>query len=383
MILSNTKKTTNATLELLAQTNTIICSGHWTLRGIRKLERQLEKFHWPQSSTLTFDGSAIEAMDTAGAWLLFRTQQALEKAEQSITLQGFQAHHTDLLHILKKYTAEKPATPPPPPPFLERLGRYTHQHFNQTLDFLAFVGETFVVLLRTLLSPSHIRWRALFSNLYSDGFRALPIVGMLAFLTGIVLAYQGGTQLSKYGANIFIVDLVGISLLRELAPLLTAIVIAGRSGSAYTAQIGTMHVTDEIDALRTMGIAPMELLVLPKLLALIILMPLLTAFADIVGVLGSLIVAQLSFGVSATDFLARFPEAVSLTNYLIGIGKAPVFAAVIVLVGCYQGFQVKQGGADSVGKQVTVSVVQSIAIVIVVDAIFSVLFSWLGIRLRA
>ena len=207
---------------------------------------------------------------------------------------------------------------------------------------------------------------------------ALPIVGLLAFLTGVVLAYQSGTQLSMYGANIFIVDLVGITLLRELAPLLTAIIVAGRSGSAYTAQIGTMRVTEEIDALRTLGIAPMELLVLPKLLALIILMPLLSAFADIMGVLGGMLVAKLAFGVSVADFLERFPEAVSLTNYLIGIGKAPVFAAVIALVGCYQGFQV-QGGADSVGKQVTVSVVQAIFLVIVVDALFSVLFNALGI----
>jgi phospholipid/cholesterol/gamma-HCH transport system permease protein len=377
-----TQTPTQATLELLAQTDTVLCGGNWTLDGIRKLERQVDKFHWPQVSAITFDGSAIQAMDTAGAWLLFRTQQALEKAGQSIILQGFQAHHTDLLHMMKTYAAEQPSMPLPPLNLLENIGRYTYTRFNQVIDFLAFVGESFVVLLRAVLSPSRIRWKALFSNLHSAGFTALPIIGMLAFLTGVVLAYQGGTQLSRYGANIFMVDLVGISLLRELAPLLTAIVVAGRSGSAYTAQIGTMHVTNEIDALRTMGIAPMELLVLPKLLALMILMPLLTAFADIVGILGSMLVAKLSFDVNMTDFLARFPQAVSLTNYLIGIGKAPVFAAVIASVGCYQGFQVKKGGADCVGKQVTISVVQAIFLVIVVDAVFSVLFSWLDIGLR-
>jgi phospholipid/cholesterol/gamma-HCH transport system permease protein len=249
------------------------------------------------------------------------------------------------------------------------------------IDFLAFIGETFVILFRAILSPSHIRWKALFSNLHSGGLTALPIVGLLIFLTGIVLTYQGGSQLSTYGANIFIVDLVGITMLREMAPLLTAIIVAGRSGSAYTAQIGTMHITEEIDALRTMGIAPMELLVLPKLLALMIAMPLLCVYADIVGIFGSMLVATTSFDVSMGDYLARFPESVSLTNYLIGIGKAPVFAAVIALVGCYQGFQVKSGGADVVGKQVTISVVQSIFLVIVVDAIFSVLFSLMGIGL--
>lgn len=374
---------TEATLELIAQANTVICGGDWTLDGIRKLERQLpDKFHWPlTASDIIFDGNTIAVMDTAGAWLLFRTWQTLEKAGQSIILQGFKAHHTDLLHIMASYAGEFQPTTSPSYNFLESLGRHTHQLLSQVVDFLAFVGETFVVLLRAVLSPSRIRWRSLFSNLYSAGLMALPIVGLLAFLTGVVLAYQGGTQLSMYGANIFIVDLVGISLLRELAPLLTAIIVAGRSGSAYTAQIGTMLVTDEIDALRTMGIAPMELLVLPKLLALIILMPLLSAFADIAGILGSMLVAHLSFDVSVTDFLDRFPKAVSLTNYLIGIGKAPVFAAVIALVGCYQGFQVKEGGADSVGKQVTISVVQAIFLVIVVDAIFAVLFSVLGVGL--
>jgi len=365
----------------LISENIVRCDGNWTLNGISQLERQLDKFSWPQVKTITIEGNTIQAMDTAGAWLVFRTQQTLEKAGYTVILQSFRPHHNNLLLMMTNYAAElQPITPPKFPNFLESLGRGTWTRFNQLIDFLAFVGKTFVILLRSVFSPARIRWQALFANLYSAGFMALPIVGLLAFLTGVVLAYQGGTQLSVYGANIFIVDLVGITLLRELAPLLTAIIVAGRSGSAYTAQIGTMRVTEEIDALRTLGIAPMELLVLPKLLALIILMPLLSAFADIVGIFGSMLVAKLSFGVSMTDFLARFPEAVSLTNYLIGIGKAPVFAAIIALVGCYQGFQVT-GGADSVGRQVTVSVVQAIFLVIVVDALFSILFNMLGIGL--
>jgi len=376
------QKMTKASLELTDQENIIRCDGDWTWEGIDQLERQLLQFSWAKVSAITFDGSAIKTMDTAGAWLLFRTQQALEKAGQSITLQGLKTHHADLLQIVAKYAnVHSPVTPPKSYHFLESIGRDTYKRLAQMMDFLAFVGETFIVLLRSVLSPSHIRWQALFSNLHDAGLNALPIVGLLSFLTGVVLAFQGGSQLSTYGANIFIVDLVGITILREMAPLLTAIIVAGRSGSAYTAQIGTMHLTEEIDALRTMGIAPMELLVVPKLLALIILMPLLSAYADIAGILGSMIIASLSFDVSMTDFLARFPESVSLTNYLIGIGKAPVFAAVIALVGCYQGFQVKEGGADVVGKQVTISVVQSIFLVIVVDAIFSVLFSLLGIGL--
>ena len=367
-----------ATFEFITPTKTIHCSGDWTLAGIQQLERQLELYHFP-IATIVVDGSAIRTMDTAGAWLLFRTYHVLEQSEQNIILQGFRKENADLLNLVTHYaTTLQPALPSPSIAFLEQIGRKSCHQFIQLIHFLAFIGETFMVLLRSLLSPSRIRWAALFANLHSAGLSALPIIGLMAFLMGVVLAYQGGTQLSAYGANIFIVDLVGITLLRELAPLLTAILVAGRSGSAYTAQIGTMQVTQEIDALQTLGIAPMELLVIPKLLALIILMPLLSAFADVLGVVGGMLIAKVSLGVNVTDFLDRFPQAVSLTHYLIGIGKAPVFAAVIAIVGCYQGFQVK-GGAEIVGQRVTTSVVQAIFLVIIVDAVFSILFNLLGI----
>jgi phospholipid/cholesterol/gamma-HCH transport system permease protein len=372
------EETQPATLEFITQTNTIYCGGDWTLVGIKQLHRQLEFSRWP-IATIIVDGSAIRTMDTAGAWLLFRTYHDGKHSEKSFLLQGFKKENADLLELITHYaTTQQPTPTSPSITLLEQIGREAYHQFIQLIHFLAFIGETFIVLLRSLLSPSQLRWAALFANLHSAGLSALPIVGLMAFLMGVVLAYQGGTQLSTYGANIFIVDLVGITLLRELAPLLTAILVAGRSGSAYTAQIGTMQVTQEIDALQTLGIAPMELLVIPKLLALIILMPLLSAFADVLGVLGGMLIAKVSLGVNVTDFLERFPQAVSLTHYLIGIGKAPVFAAVIAIVGCYQGFQVK-GGAEVVGQRVTTSVVQAIFLVIIVDAVFSILFNLLGI----
>jgi phospholipid/cholesterol/gamma-HCH transport system permease protein len=372
------KDTQPATVELITPTKTIHCSGDWTLAGIQQLERQLKFSRLPVSAIIV-DGSAIRTMDTAGAWLLFRTYHVLEQTGQAVILRGFKKENADLLDLITHYaTTLQPISPSPSITFLEQIGRTSYHQFIQLIHFLAFIGETFIVLWRSLLSPSRIRWAALFANLHSAGLSALPIIGLMAFLIGVVLAYQGGTQLSTYGANIFIVDLVGITLLRELAPLLTAILVAGRSGSAYTAQIGTMRITQEIDALQTLGIAPMELLVIPKLLALILLMPLLSAFADVLGVVGGMLIAKVSLGVSVTDFLDRFPQAVSLTHYLIGIGKAPIFAAVIAIVGCYQGFQVK-GGAEVVGERVTTSVVQAIFLVIVVDAVFSILFNLLGI----
>jgi phospholipid/cholesterol/gamma-HCH transport system permease protein len=197
---------------------------------------------------------------------------------------------------------------------------------------------------------------------------------LLSFLLGIVIAYQGADQLQRFGASIYVVDLVGLSMVRELSPMMTAIIIAGRSGSAYAAQIGTMKVTEEIDALRTIGVVPFELLVLPKLLALIIAMPLLTVFTDVTGILGGMVMASAQLNISFDVFIDRLDEAVNTSSYLVGIGKAPVFAAIIAIVGCYQGLQVS-GSADSVGRQTTVSVVQSIFLVIVADAMFSIAFS--------
>jgi phospholipid/cholesterol/gamma-HCH transport system permease protein len=261
---------------------------------------------------------------------------------------------------------------------LENIGHRTAAAIEQSLALLGFIGESAFALAKSLAQPKRIRWRPILYNIRSAGFDALPIVGLLSFLLGIVVAYQGADQLRQYGANIFVADLVGLSMLREFAPLITAIIIAGRSGSAYAAQIGTMAVTEEIDAMRTLGIVPQELLVLPKIIALIIALPLLTVFADVMGVLGGMIMARTQLGVGFGEFLDRLSKAVSITSYLVGVGKAPVFAAIIAVVGCFQGFRTK-GGADSVGRQTTRSVVQSIFLVIVADAMFSIAFSMLDL----
>ena len=234
------------------------------------------------------------------------------------------------------------------------------------------------MLAASVLHPSRWRWREVLFNIRSAGFDALPIVGLLSFLLGVVVAYQGADQLRQYGANLLVADLVGVSMLREFAPLITAIIIAGRSGSAYAAQIGTMVVTEEIDALRTLGIAPLELLVLPKVIALVIALPLLTVFADALGVFGGMLMARSQLGVGFPEFLDRFVKAVSMTTYFVGLAKAPVFAAIIAIVGCFQGLRTR-GGADSVGRQTTRAVVQSIFLVIVADALFSVAFSALDL----
>ncbi len=370
--------TEDAALVADQESHALLCRGSWTVGRLTALERSLERFTWPDEQALWFDAAAIQAMDTAGAWLLHRLVEDLRERGRQVEVGGLSAQRQALLKLVAATGVSRTGVSPPAADILFRIGCTAWDVTRRGLDFLAFVGEAASILGRSLVHPARIRSRAVLHNLQVTGFNALPITGLLAFLMGVVIAYQGAEQLRRYGANIFIADLVGLAMLRELAPLLTAIIIAGRSGSAFTAQIGTMKVTEEIDALRTIGVVPIELLVLPKLLALLIALPLLTVYADMLGVFGGMVMARTQLGVNFTDFLDRFAYAITLPSYFIGVGKAPVFAAIIAAVGCYQGFQVT-GSADSVGRQTTVSVVEAIFLVILADAAFSVVFSWLGI----
>jgi len=360
----------------------LILSGPWTACGIQFIQPLLESIRIASSTQTLADCSGIEALDTAGAWVLQKLIKRLRDEGATVTLQGLRPEFTKLLEIVAQHMAEQTHTPalvtPSTNSALEYLGHRTADTWDQTIGLLSFIGESAIAFSACLTRPARWRWRPILFNIRSAGINALPIVGLLSFLLGIVVAYQGAAQLRRYGANIFVADLVGLSMLREFAPLITAIIIAGRSGSAYAAQIGTMSVTEEIDAMRTIGIAPLELLVLPKVIALLIALPLLIVFADVLGVFGGMVMAHSQLGVGFGEFLDRFVKAVSVTSYLVGICKAPVFAVIISMVGCFQGFRT-HGGADSVGRQTTRSVVQSIFLVIVADALFSVAFSALNL----
>jgi phospholipid/cholesterol/gamma-HCH transport system permease protein len=357
-------------------------SGRWTARGAGRIAQQLNALRPARSVPVVADGAQIEAMDSAGAWLLQKLMQRMRKEGIEVSLRGLRPEFTKLMDAVAAQVADQASQPavaaPPTPSALERLGRGAWPMIEEIIALLTFVGETAIALAESVLSPRSIRWRPILFNIRRAGFDALPIVGLLAFLLGVVVAYQGADQLRLYGANIFVADLVGISMLREFAPLITAIIVAGRSGSAYAAQIGTMQVTEEIDAMRTLGICPQEMLVLPKLIALVIALPLLTVFADVLGVIGGMLMAQSQLEVGYVEFIDRLAKAIVLSTFLVGIGKAPVFALIIVIVGCFQGFRTR-GGADSVGRQTTRSVVQSIFLVIVADALFSIVFSTLDL----
>jgi phospholipid/cholesterol/gamma-HCH transport system permease protein len=352
-------------------------SGCWSALGMGALDRQLGALAVSHQAQVVVDGARVEALDTVGVWVLQRLLQRLRSDGVAINLRGWRPQFAKLLDLVAQQAAALPVRTPERPA-LERIGRATAAALEEISALLGFVGESALALTASLTHPVRLRWRAVLHNIHSAGFSALPIVGLLSFLLGIVVAYQGAEQLRRYGANIFVADLVGWSMLREFAPLITAIIVAGRSGSAYAAQIGTMAVTEEIDAMRTIGIPPLDLLVLPKILALVIALPLLTVYADVLGVFGGMIMARAQLGVGFEEFLDRLVNAIDLSTYLLGIGKAPVFAVIIAVVGCFQGFRT-HGGADSVGRHTTRSVVHAIFLVIVADALFSVVFSALDI----
>ncbi|MGB5450796.1 MAG: MlaE family lipid ABC transporter permease subunit [Sedimenticolaceae bacterium] len=376
MSASNKHSPRSASLRL--EGATAVCSGDWTVRHLRGLEFGLRQMQWPDGP-VRIQLERVGRMDTGGAWVLQRLLASLEAGGRPVELHGLSAKAAGLLELVQGTGIQAGTVPRPVGPgMMEQLGRDGLDMVLHGIGLLAFVGEMGTAWVRLITQPWRIRWREIGYVLGEAGYKALGIVGLLSFLLGIVIAYQGGIQLSQYGASLFVADLVGLSMVRELAPMITAIIVAGRTGSAYTAQIGTMQVTEEIDALRSMGISPMDLLVLPKLLALLIALPLLTVFADIMGVLGGMLMSSVQLDIAFNTYLDRVAVAVSVDSYLVGLGKAPVFAAIVATIGCYQGFQVV-GSAESVGRRTTMSVVQSILAVIVVDAAFSVVFSQLGI----
>ena len=350
--------------------------GEWTIERLAAVEAEVRRLD--AQSAARIDASGVTALDTSGAWLLLWVARRAGSSEPETALEGLSDAHRELVDLVREGEALDVPEPEPDEGFLRRTGRGTLERIGSAGDYLEFVGRLAATAVRLVRHPRRFRIRPFVAEFDTAGVDALPIVGLLMFLLGVVIAYQAAIQLQKYGADLFIVDLVALSVLRELAPLITSIIVAGRTGASYTAQIGTMEVTEEVDALRTFGIDPLEILVLPKVFGLFLILPLLTVFAGIVGVAGGIVMTQATTTIGVSAFLERFPEAVTIESYLIGVGKAPLFALIIASVGCHRGFQVR-GSAESVGRETTASVVQSIFLIIVADAVLSIIFSWLGI----
>lgn len=290
---------------------------------------------------------------------------------------GLTTEQQGLLTLLTQYTAQPvPAQAAPLNP-LASLGLLSLKALRHGQELLSFVGQVFIMMVQWIRHPRHLKLNLLLDVVQRDGVHAVPIIALLAFLLGAVIAFQGGLQLATYGANIFVVELISLIMLREMAPLICAVIVAGRSGSAYTAQLATMQINQEIVALKSLGQDPFVWLVLPKLLGLMIVMPLLTILSMLAGIGGGMVVAAVQLELSALEFLQRFATEVAPAHFWAGLIKAPFFALIIVVVGCMQGF-LAQGGAESVGHKTTRSVVQSIFMVIITNAIFSIVFAQLA-----
>ncbi|HWU54787.1 MAG TPA: ABC transporter permease, partial [Rhizomicrobium sp.] len=287
-----------------------------------------------------------------------------------------------LLENLDQPRKSEPHTSRIPPGFrgrLYKIGRTATHTFFQALSMLGYLGRVTVETIEAFAKPRHnLRVAAIVHQIEETGINALPIVGLLSFLIGVVIAYQGITQLRQFGAEYLTIDGLGIITLREMGVLMTSIIIAGRSGSAFTAQIGTMRVNQEIDAMQAMGLNTVDTLVLPRIIGLVIALPLLTLYADVMGLIGGAIMCYFDLGTTFPVFLRELQQVLKVQTLMVGLIKAPVFAFVIALVGCYEGFQVERNAA-SVGLLTTRSVVESVFLVIVLDAAFSVMFSVLGI----
>ncbi len=359
----------------------VALGGHWTTQAINGEDATLAALAPNGARQARIELADIVELDTTGAWLVYRTAREFRRRGLEVDLSGGNDEQRQLIDTVAAHDVPCPGPPPPVPALITlllRLGRGTTWLFAEARDLLNFLGHTTVVLLRSLARPRSIRWTSLVSHMEQAGLNALPIVGLMSFLIGMVLAYQGADQLARFGAQIFTVNLVGYGVLREMGILLTAILVAGRSGSAFTAQIGTMKVNEEIDAMRTIGLDPMEVLVIPRVLALMLTLPLLTFYADMMGLLGGAVMANVALDISFFQFARQLSEGVTIGSFWVGIIKAPIFAFIIGMVGCYEGLKVSRS-AESVGQRTTASVVESIFLVIVLDAFLSVLFSAIGI----
>lgn len=357
-------------------------SGALTSEHISSIYSAVVKMKKKKLSFLEINSKEIKALDSVGATLLVDIITFFTSDGTSVALINLDEKFQDILIFARKNFQKKPIQKTENKFSIVMLfnntGKVIFDYFASFFEFLSFLGESIVQFIRLLFSPLDFRYKATAAHIEKSGAKALPIVALTSFLVGLVIAYQGADQLAKFGANIFIVDMVSISVLRELAPLITAIVIAGRSASAYTAEIGTMKITEEIDAMSSMGFDPMRFLVLPRVIALIISMPLIVFFADIVGVFGGMIVADAHLGISYGEFISRARDVVEVKHLMIGLIKAPFFGLLIALIGCFRGFQVT-GSTESIGKYTTISVVNAIFWVIACNALISVVLTEVGI----
>ena len=355
-------------------------SGDWTIHTIGAVDADLRPIRGlPSGRPAIVDVSQLKDLDTAGAYAI---EKALASSlEKPAVLIGEHPVAGRMLGEVRKYMKGcdvETDTSSQLHQFLERIGRGVVQIYHETVDTLGFFGETILACWRAILNPKRVRWLPTFAVAESAGVNAVPIVMTLSFFIGAVLAFLGKTILQDFGASIFTVELVGFAILREFGVLITAIILAGRSDSSFTAQIGSMKMTQEIDAMSILGMNPMDMLVVPRVIALLVMFPILTFLAMLAGIGGGALVTILTLDLSPTLFFTRLTNNVGVDQFWAGMAKAPVFAFIIAIIGCRQGLNV-ENDVISLGQRTTASVVQALFMVIVVEAIFALVYMELGI----
>lgn len=355
-------------------------SGDWTVETVGSVLADTAGKVAP-GRHLVFDGSDLGRFDTAGAWALVDLKRRQEAAGGSAELKDFSKSAASLIAEIDPLGREPLPEPERVNPVtwtLEEVGRGAAGIISDGYALLVMLGEATVSVGQLLLLRRRVRWAALFNNISRASIQAVPIIGLMSFLIGMIIAQQGGFYLASYGADVLVVDLVGVLTCREIGVLLTAIMIAGRSGAAYTAELGSMKMREEVDALKVLGLSPVEVLVLPRLIALIIALPILTLVSDLAALAGAWVVGLFYIGIPTDVFLERLKSAVTVTHVLIGFAKAPFMAAIIGLIASVEGMKVK-GSAESLGEHTTAAVVKAIFMVVVTDGVFAMIFATIGI----
>jgi len=357
----------------------LVVSGHLHIDALADLDRTGTRDK--ARGVAVIDMAGLTRIDTAGAWFLVDMTVRAARDNREITIEGATGAQAQLLDTVRRNLA--PETPEsarakPVRDRLEAYGRTVAGGTQTAMELISFLGQVMTALGAIVVHPRRLRLISVVHHCQEVGLNAVPIVALMAFLIGVVLAFQGSVQLRQFGAEVFVVDLIAISVLRELGILLTAIIVAGRSGSAFTAAIGSMKMREEIDAMRTLGLDPVTILVVPRVLALLLMLPALGFIADISGLVGGAAMSWIELGVSPAVFQSRLVSNTDVWHFGVGMIKAPFFALIIGIIGCYEGMKVG-GDAESLGRLTSTSVVLSIFMVIVVDAMFSIFFAIVGV----
>ncbi len=347
------------------------CVGSLTIARAASTQRELTAAPDP----LTIDLSGVERMDTVGAWVIYRTVR--DRGAKVVGANKTVAALLDQVAEADRPARIRPDERPAPLRVLNEFGEWVYEAGSTFIGLLGFLGSVLVAFAAIVRRPKRLRLNAVLHRFDLVGVRALGIIGLMTFLIGIVVGQQGAVQLEQFGAEIYTINLIGRITVRELATLMTAIMAAGRPGSAFAAQIGTMKITEEVDAMRTIGVSPVEALVVPRILSAVVMMPLLTFYAMIMSLLGGGIYVWIDLGIPPLTYIQRLQEVIPITDLWVGLVKAPVFGFIIALAGCFNGMLV-QGNSEEVGTKTTAAVVQSIFMVIILDAVFAVFFSQVG-----